>query len=351
MANGIAITVDGSPDADLVNADSIEVLERMGDATQYRLNYSIDILEADFPMLVDDRLNPGVEIAILATTTAGTECLVKGPIYGQDIRLKDGGTGSTLTVMGADNSIKMDREDKITQWADASDSDAATSILTTYGFTPDVEATSSIHLTDKHTLIQRDTDLDFVKRLARRNGYLFWLTCDQLGVETAHFKTAPLGGDTQQDLIINLEAATLEEVKISWDVERPTSVVASQLDLNSLSNIDGGVATSGQTVLGNQNLQSISGDTRSTHVVVPANDSGDLQARGVGLLHESEWFIRAHCATSVAQLKAAVRACQLVNLRGAGSRYSGAYFVSEVRHLIDATSHIMEINLIRNGWL
>lgn len=351
MANGIALTVDGTADPELVNADSIEVLEQIGEATQYRLNYSIDIQEADYPMLVDGRLEPGVEIAVLATTNAGTECLVKGPIYGQDITLKHGGAGSVLTVMGADNSITMDRDDNIVQWADVTDSDAVTSILSSYGFTPDVQSTAASHPTNKHTLIQRDTDLDFIKRLARRNGYLFWLSCDEHGIETAHFKPAPVDGNPEQDLIINLDGATLDDLSIHWDVERPTGISSSQLDLNTLSNIDGSVSESAQTLLGNQNLQSIAGGTRTAHLSAPVNDSADLHARGAGVLNESNWFIRAHCATSAVKLGAIIRAHQLVNVRGAGSRYSGSYFVSSVRHLIDATTHIMQINLVRNGWL
>lgn len=351
MANGIAITVDGEPDAELVQAGQIEVLECVGEATQYQLIYSVDISEGDFPMLVDGRLNPGVELALLATTDSDTACLVQGPIYAHDIQMKHGGAGSTLTVMGADSRIKMDRENKSTQWADLTDSDAVTAIFSSYGFVPDVESTNAGHFTDKHTLIQRDTDLNFVNRLARRNGFLFWVSCDENLIEVAHFKKPELDGDATSDLIINLDGATLDELSIQWDVERPTSVQATQLDLNSLSDIDGELSDTTLTILGNQNLQSITGDTRETHIHTPADDSGDLQARSEGLLNEAQWFLRARCATSVTRLGIVIRAHQLVNLRGAGSRYSGTYYVVSVRHIIDSASHVMEINLVRNGWL
>jgi hypothetical protein len=85
-------------------------------------------------------------------------------------------------------------------------------------------------------------------------------------------------------------------------------------------------------------------------VVAPVDDSGDLHARGEGALIESDWFVRATCQTSVHAMHAIVRANTIVNLRGVGKRHSGKYYVASVRHIIDATAHNMEIELIRNGW-
>jgi hypothetical protein len=351
MGSGIAITANGAPAADLAEANQVEVIERAGEATAYRLHYAVDISGGDLPMLVDGRLDPGAELSILAPTAAGTACLVKGPVHGQQIRLRHGGAGSMLTVLGADTSIVMDRETRTVQWADVTDSEAVAAILANYGYTPDVASTSAGHFTAKHTLVQRDSDLRFVKRLARRNGYLFWLTTDESGQETAHFKPPPLDGEAAGELIINLASPTLASLDLRWDVERPTSVIGQQLDLNSLSPIDGGVAVSPQPVLGDVGLQAITGDTRSVHLLAPGDDAGNLQARGNGLLTESDWFIQATCATSLHALGGLVRAHTLVNLRGAGSRYSGLYFVTGVHHSIDAAAHRMEITLARNGWL
>jgi hypothetical protein len=351
MGLGAAIAVNGTAEEDLAEAVLIEVSERSGEATSYRIDYNLDIRDGDLPLLVDGRLDPGSEFSILVPTESEVHCLVKGPVHGQQIRLKHGGAGSMLTVIGSDTSMVMDHETRTIQWDDVTDSDAVTSILANYGYTLDVEATSAGHFTDKHALIQRDSDLRFVNRLARRSGYLFWVTCDASGVETAHFKRPPLEGQPDTELIINLDSPTIESFDITWDVERPTSVIGLQLDLNSLSDIDGGVAVSPQTVLGDQGLQAITGDARSVHVLAPADDAGNLQARGNGLLTESDWFIRATCETTLHALGGLVRVHTLVNVRGAGSRYSGTYFVSAVRHLIDAAAHRMEVTLLRNGWL
>lgn len=350
MGLDITIAVDGSADAELTDAALVEVEERMGQATNYRLHYAADIRDGDLPQLIDGRLDAGSQLSVLVPTDGGRECLVSGPVTGQQIRLQHGGAGSLLTVIGADTSVVMDREARSAVWDGLTDSDAVSAIVANYGYLPDVEATSAGHFEDKHTLIQRGTDLGFVQQLARRNGFLFWVTCNEFGVETANFKRPPVGDVRDAALIINLDGPTVEQFDIAWDVERPTRVDALQLDLNAKTNIDGSTEGPVQTLLGDRSLADITGDVRSQMLTAPSDDAGDLAARGEGALIESGWFVRASCTTTVNAMRQLVRAHTVVTVRGAGSRHSGNYFVAAVRHVIDDVSHRMEVELLRNAW-
>ena len=53
--------------------------------------------------------------------------------------------------------------------------------------------------------------------------------------------------------------------------------------------------------------------------------------------------------TSLHKLSALIRVHTVVQVRGAGTRHSGKYYVTGVKHSIDATNHKMEIELARNG--
>jgi phage protein D len=353
MPAGVAIRVDGAPDETAAAAAFVEVTERVGHPTYYRLDYTLDISDGDFPLLKETKLGPGSEISVLVPTANATECLVKGPVYGQQIQIKQGGSGSSLVVIGADSLIKLDREDKAVAWSDLTDSDAASSILSKAQLTPDIETTQAGHMELKHILIQRETDLAFLRRLARRNGYLLWISCDETGVETAHFKRPELEGEAKCDLVINLTdpKSNVTSLEICWDVERPTKADAAELDLNNKSDIDGSVESSPLTALGGSALADIVSDSRVVHVAAPADDSGDLQARGEGAVIDASFFLRASGSTTLSALGKVVRAHTLVNLRGVGSRHSGLWFCSSVRHSIDDTEHVMDFELIRNGWV
>jgi hypothetical protein len=349
MGLGVAIANEsGSTDTELAAASVVEVHERLGEPATFRLRYDMDVFDGDFPVLVDERLGPGTVLSILVPVNGKTHCLVRGVVHAQQVHFEHGGAGSWVEVQGADRLVEMDRESKSVAW-DGTASGAVTSILTDYSFTPDVETTNPSYSDQTHQLVQRDSDLRFVRRLARRHGFHLWVTSDDKGVETAHFKPLPVGESASTELAVNVAPPSLGSLDLSWDVERPTSVEALQLDFAALSDISG-AAQIPLASLGSEALASIASDTRSLFIAAPVDDSADLVGRGEGALADANFFVRANCKTSIAQLGAVVRAHTVVNVRGLGSRHSGKYLVSSVIHTIDPTAHRMDVELLRNGW-
>jgi hypothetical protein len=343
------IAVDGTVDTSLVST-RIEVYERSGQPTEYQMRFEVEIGSTDFDQLVDARLDAGSVLSVMAPATVGSQCLVKGPVGAQRIHFEHGGSGSYVEVSGADTSITMDREAKSTIWNDVNDSDAVTSIVASYGFVPDVSRTSAGHYENKHVLVQRESDLSFVRRLARRNGYAFWISCDPLGIQTAHFKKTPVDAPSTSALKINKTSPTIESFDLRWNVERPTSATGTQVDLNTLDDIDANVSESPLALLANTDLGSITGDTRSIFLSAPVDDAGDLEARARGALVDSYFFIKLTGETSLELVGTVIRANTVLTLQGAGSRHSGKYFVGGVRHIIDANAYRMELELLRNAW-
>jgi len=348
MGIGVAILVDGKADDALVPA-AVEVTERVGEATVYRLRYAIDIDDSDLPMLLEDRLGPGSDLAVVASVAGANRVLARGPVTGQQIHLAHGGTGSWLEVIGSDRSVEMDREVRAQVWDDVTASDVVRTVAARYGLEVDAGETEPRHVEAKHSLVQRDTDLRFVRRLARRCGFLFWID-DVDGVETAHFRRPALDGEGAARLVINRAGATVDALDIGWDVERPTSAVGAQLDLGDKNDIEGAVATSPLTALGAEPLAAIAAGTRTVQIVAPVDDAGDLKGRGEGALIDAGWFIRASCSTTAHRLKELVHAHSLVEVQGAGTRHSGTYYVGGVRHVVDDVAHVMELDLYRNAW-
>lgn len=349
---GLGITINtmaiGPSDPFLESASLVEVHERLGEPTTFRLRYAMDVDSRDFPLLTDGRLGVGTNIAILAPDAFGASCLVRGVVHAQQVHFEHGGAGSWLEVQGSDRLVLMDRESKSTAWTGTA-STAAMTILAGYQFIPDVQPTTTAYSMQTHELVQRDSDYRFLRRLARRHGYLLWTTCNQVGIETAHFKPAPVSDPASAELGVNVSPNSLASFDLSWDVERPTSVEALQLDLGTLSDVNG-AATTPLSNLGTTPLAGIATGTRSIFLAAPADDAGSLTARGEGALVDADLFLRGNCRTSVAQLGAVVRAHTVVNVNGLGSRHSGNYLVSAVRHTIDAAMHRMDVELLRNGW-
>lgn len=353
---GVSITVNNVPDPELTAMARIEVRETCGEPIRYQLNFAVDIEAGDLPLLTDSRFAAETILGVFVVTPDGTRCLVNGPVHAHNVNVKHGGSGSSLVVSGADKTILLAREDKAVQWQDTTDSAVVRSILGSSGFSensfqPEAGSESgSRYSPNKHTLLQRSDDLSFIRKLARRNGYLFWLDYDDDAKEKFYFKKPSLENVSPYEVVINLDDANVDECHFSWDTQRPDSVNAAQLDLNVLSAIDGAATESGLVPLGSNTLAAIRGAPFTTHLAAVVDDAAALRGRAQGLLSESGWFVTGVCATSMHRLKGVIRAHQVVNLRGAGSRYSGHYLVSSAKHFIDASAHLMEFTLVRNAW-
>ena len=100
MPLGVSIAVDGSVDDSLAGATWVEVHERAGRPTAYRIRFEFEASSDDFPQLTDGRLDAGSELSVLVPGPDGNECLVKGPVGDQRIHFEHGGAGSYLEVCG-----------------------------------------------------------------------------------------------------------------------------------------------------------------------------------------------------------------------------------------------------------
>ena len=352
MPRGAVILVDTS-ETDL-SPTQVQVIEHVRRMTTFRLRFSLDIDgDNDLGLLKDDRLAPGSQIGIVVPDGSAQALLVNGPVFGHQVHLDHGAGNAFVDVLGADVSLAMDRESRAKIWAGQLDSEAASAIIATgdYRLTPDVEDTSARHDEDAHALVQRSTDWAFVQRLARRNGFFFWVTADpSSGESTGHFKRPDLSADAARTLVINQAQPNITRLDLHWNIERPSAATAKQISFNDKSTIDGDVERSPLPPLGTTAFADISSSTRKLHLDMPADDTGDLAARGEAALIEAGFFIQADAVTTAARLEGVLRAHTIVQINGAGTRHSGKYFCAGVVHDIDDTTHAMAAALWRNAW-
>ena len=346
-----AVKVNGAADPGIASGASyIEVHERMGEPTAFRIRFHADIAEQDIPILSDPRFDPGSEIQVFAIVDQAAHCLVRGPVCGQQASLAHGGAGSYVDVVGGDASITMNRKIRSHGWI-GRDSDAVRAIVGDYpGVAADIQDTPASHEEVGHTLNQFDTDLRFIQRLARRNGFVFWLDANAQGKLTAHFKRLALDGAPVAKLTLNLDPPMIKQLELAWDVERPTSAQGMQVRLSDKTDLDGAVPRSPLPALAALALADIVRDVRDTHVAPPADDAGDLRARGEGALIDAGWFITARGEAQQEAVGAILRSCTVIDLQGVGKRHSGKWLVAGVRHTLDASTHRMEFELLRNAW-
>ena len=311
----------------------------------------------DLTYVSDDRFKPFSNLAVVATPTGGSaECIFDGYVLSHKLQLKKGTTDSSLQVWGQDASWLMNLEEKVKEWVDVTDADVANSIFGDYGFSPSSDNTSDdspTHTEDGHSLMQRGSDIQFLRNLARRNGKLCRVACtDTPGQRTGYFVKPNVDGDAIVTLTLNdPNTWTMDSLDFCWDVSRATSVVARQALFNDSDpdGASGDSSDSGLSLLDARGLSDFSGKTMTVILTAPVDDAQELTLRAQSLLQEGGWFVRCEGEVDVARLNAILRVGTVVQVNGAGALNSGKYFVWSVRHTITADAHKMKFVLVRNA--
>jgi hypothetical protein len=354
------LLLDGSPaDGDLyTQISSLEVEENADMPGAIQLQLPVDTSSSgDLTFVTDDRFKPCVNLAVVATPASGSDqCIFDGYVLSHNLHLKKGTTDSSLQVWGQDASWLMNLEEKVKEWVDVTDADVANSIFSDYGFTPYSDNSSNdspTHVESGHSLMQRASDIQFLQTLARRNGKLCRIACtDTPGQRTGYFVKPDLGGDPAVTLTLNdPEAWTMDSLDLTWDISRPTSVMARQALFNDSSEdgASGDSSDSGLALLDARGLSDFSGKTISVLLTTAVDDAQELTLRAQSLLREAGWFVRCEGEVDAARLNAILRVGTVVQVNGAGSLNSGKYFVWSVRHTITADAHKMKFVLVRNA--
>jgi phage protein D len=342
-------------DADIVE---LEVEENADLPSAFSITLPVNTTSSgDYDTITDPRLAPLSNIAVTAQASDGqTQCLIDGYVLAQQIHLDTGTSKSTVKVWGQDASWLMNTTEKTREWVDVTDGAAANTIFGEYGFTPDpsnLDDDSPAHTSDGASLMQRASDAQFLRGLARRGGKLFRVFCtDTPGQRTGSFATPNLSADPAVTLTLNdAAAATVTALDISWDVMRPSAVTARQaLFTDKDSDGAGGtVSDDGLPTMDQTDLATFATTTVTALLTTTAADAGTLTQRADSFLRESGWFVRCQGTTDADRLGSILRVGTVAKRDAAGGLHSGNYLVWSVRHHITAEKHEMAFVLVRNA--
>jgi len=360
MANSFRLLFNGQPAADdlYTQLKSLEVEESLDMPGAFEIELPVSRSTAgDLSYVNDAQFQPYANVAVVAQAEGeAAECIFDGYVLSQKLHLETGVTNAKLRVWGQDASWLMNLEEKVKEWASVTDGIAANAIFGAYGFAPAAGNTgddSPSHTEDVNTLMQRSTDIQFLRLLARRGGKVVRVACgSQPGVRTGYFVKPSVSQPPA--LTLNLSDAenwNVQAMDFDWDVTRPTSVAARQAVISSTDpdGVSGDAADSGLAAMAERDLPTFAGKPMAAMLTAAASDAGDLKMRAQAMLSDAGWFARAAGETDLARLKKVLRAGTVVAVSGAASVYSGNYLVWSVRHTIAQDSHRMKFELVRNA--
>jgi phage protein D len=255
---------------------------------------------------------------------------------------------SSVEVGGLDKTALMNLQERAAAWPDQPDSLIATQIFGSYQLVPQADPTGPVLTDPEGTTIQRGTDIRFLRRLARRNGFeVYTLPEPHTGVEIGYFRALPLAGTPVATLAARAgDATNLTEVHVAQDMFRPTTVVAAALDMQHTAQTANVTSASGTV-----------GSTSALSRLAPApvarlggtglTAGSDLQRAAQAMVDRTSFALTAEGTVdgSVGPLRPA----DLVWLAGLGAAHSGSWLVRKVVHRFTPDGYVQRFTAMRNG--
>jgi phage protein D len=353
-----SLSLDGVPAGqDLLQAiQQIEVEDHAEVADMLRLRIVIGIKDGCAGWsFVDDglfsrlaRLNVSVSVG-----SRRAETLINAFIIETNASFANQPGSSILNVVAMDPTVLMNLEEKVKAWPNMADSDVANAIFSSadYRFTPVVDATQWKRQENEQTLIQRGTDIQFLQQLAQRNGFECYVeTNGRSGLIEGHFHAPRVDQPPQGVLSINMRDATnVNSFNARFDMLRPATAQATNLDVESRSDQQTQVATSRLSTLGRSTVVAAQRPRR----VLPSGTglvrTGELQTYAQAVVDRSALAITAEGELNTVAYGGILRAKRPVMVRGAGQQFSGTYYVERVHHILSADSYRQSFTLRRNA--
>jgi phage protein D len=347
---------------------SLTVEENTATASTFRLQLATSLQDdGSWAYLEDDRLALFTKVSIRIGFTAGgglagalggalgslggggnegLEPVFDGYITEVNVRLGSEPDNAHLEVSGMDTSVLLSLEEKIASWPNLADSDIIQQIVSEYVNEAQIDPTPTVHQESDTTMVQRGTEIQFVRDLAQRNGLEFYFETEKdSGNVIAYCRAPQLDATPQPDLAIRFgEESNLRSFSARLNGQRPLHVKTMQLDVKANSPNTAQVGDTQLTKLGENDANTLIGGALGSLVTPkeaqaqmlvlgpPTSDATELQTIAQAVRDEAGWFITAQGEINSEAYQQVLRPHRLVLVKGAGTPYSGKYYVNRVVH-------------------
>jgi hypothetical protein len=304
-----------------------------------------------FGVLDDGELSPGTRTVIAVVMGVLPVVLIDGIVTQHDIEPGEEPGSATLTVTGRDLTYLMDLVERNKPFANRPDMLIFTEIVADYaqyGLVPQPSPTNDVPIELQRTPRQHETDLQFIRRMAERNGFVFFIDYQTIGVSTAYFGPENRLGIPQTAIGVNTgEPGDARDVHFTFDAAAP--VGTSGIIVEPLSKIPLPIP-----VLPSLKIPPLAASPATavrTNLAREVANKDPVQA-ALALLATSSSApdaVKGTCELETLSYGGIVRPRALIGLRGAGLSYDGIYFVTGVAHAIAKGSYTQRVSFSREG--
>jgi hypothetical protein len=306
----------------------------------------------DYDLVSSGTFDPLTRVVIAVFMGLGLpEVLLDGIVTHHELQPSNEPRQSTLTVTGKGLTQVLDLDERNEKYENQPDSLIFTRVIAQYaryGLVPQPTPTADVPIVLQRIPRQHETDLQFVRRLARRNGYVFYIEPVTLGVNRAYFGPEIRTTAPQSALTMNMGFRTnVDRLNFSNDALAPVGtrgtfvepifklpIPIPQLPSLRIPPLSSSPAPALRTVQLRESANESAATAATTAVAAVTRAPEAIEANGE--------------VDSVRYGKV-LRARKLVGVRGAGTSYDGFYYVRKVTHTLRPGEYRQSFTLSREG--
>ena len=276
--------------------------------------------------------------------------LIDGPIVAQRVELHAGPGDSQMVVVVQDDSVLLNREEKVDMFEDMADSDVASQLIADRGLTPQVDDVPASGSALQRVVIQRGTHMQLLRELARRHGMFAYVKPgDTPGQSIGVFERPKLAlGDLPEILLLGPDR-NIGKFSAEFDALKPMTAQAGSVTLADVTAQDSDVDSSSLDPLNGDPVHDVLSELASTILLRTREEVTDLDEATQAAVNESSWAFSATAELDADSYEGVVTPYQVVRVVGVGGYLSGDYLVSRVTHLITDATYKQQVSLRRNA--
>lgn len=347
----------------------VEVTQSAGERSGFQLTFAVSQdSRIQRELLPSGFFDPPRRVVIVVTVNGRSHVLMDGVITRQELNVSGNPGESTLTITGADLTQVMDLIDfSFIPWPAMPDEAVVLIILAkyaAYGIIPQVIPKILTFVTNPLERIpkQEGTDLAFVREMASRAGYVFYIEPGPVpGVNTAYWGPEIKVGVPQPALTVNHDGGSnVDALNFSFDglsktlfllyIQEGNTGAPIPIPVPDITPLNPPLGIKLPIPLSYTTLNRSSGGEEDEE----ENDTAKrhpIEAASMALAKASKAseVITASGSLDVTRYGHVLKARGLVGVRGAGLAYDGHYFVKSVTHSLQRGEYKQNFTLTRNA--
>ncbi|WP_284269072.1 hypothetical protein [Bradyrhizobium iriomotense] len=276
--------------------------------------------------------------------------LIDGPVVAQRFALKAEPDDSQVTLVVHDDSVLLNRDEKVVVFEDRGASDIARTLIEEPGLDSEVDDTPADGGALTRYVVQRGTNMQLLRQLARRNGmWAYVKPGPRPGKSIGVFARPSFDPSGLPEILLLGPDRNIDVFTVEFDALRPLKAQAGSVTIADTSELTSDAESASLAPLGDEALHGVLNPTGTAMLARTREEQADIDAATQAAVDLSAFAYSAEGELNNDLYEGIIQPYQVVSVAGIGGRLSGNYVVSRVSHKLTDASYQQNFALIRNA--